>query len=98
MRRACEDSGRNPATLVFSTAQTVCCGADEKEVARRAAAIGREPDELRQHAVAGTPDEVVERLGAYAAIGAERVYLQMLDLDDLDHVDLLAKEVMPRVS
>ena len=98
VRRACEDSGRNPATLVFSTAQTVCCGADEKEVARRAAAIGREPDELRQHAVAGTPDEVVERLGAYAAIGAERVYLQMLDLDDLDHVDLLAKEVMPRVS
>ena len=98
VRRACEDRGRDPATVVYSTAQTVCCGADEKEVARRAAAIGREPDELRQHAVAGTPDEVVERLQAYGVIGAERVYLQVLDLDDLDHVDLLADEVLPRVS
>jgi F420-dependent oxidoreductase-like protein len=98
VRGACEDSGRDPATLVFSTAQTVCCGADEKEVTRRAAAIGREPGELRRHAGAGTPDEIVERLQAYALIGAERVYLQVLDLDDLDHVDLLAEEVLPRVS
>jgi alkanesulfonate monooxygenase len=98
VRSACEDRGRDPATIVYSTAQTVCCGADEKEVARRAAAIGREPDELRQHAVAGTPDEVVERIEAYAAIGAGRAYLQLLDLDDLDHVDLLANEVLPRVS
>lgn len=98
VRGACEDRGRDPATLIFSTAQTVCCGADEKEVTRRASAIGREPGELRQHAVAGTPDEVVERLHSYAAIGAERVYLQVLDLDDLDQVDLLAEEVLPRVS
>ena len=65
---------------------------------RRAAAIGRKADELRAHAVAGTPDEVVERLQTFATIGAQSVYLQVLDLDDLDHVSLLAEEVLPRVS
>jgi F420-dependent oxidoreductase-like protein len=98
VRAACEDRGRDPATLVFSTAQTVCCGADEKEVERRAANIGRQPGELRQSGLAGTPDEVVTRLQEFAAIGAGRAYLQVLDLDDLEHVDLLAEEVLPRVS
>ncbi len=98
VRAACERRGRDPGTLIFSTAQTVCCGKDQAEVARRAANIGREADELRQHGIAGTPDEVVARIEAFAAIGASHVYLQVLDLDDLDHVDLLAKEVLPRVS
>jgi F420-dependent oxidoreductase-like protein len=98
VRAACEMRGRDPDTLICSTAQTVCCGADEAELERRAGNIGRTPDDLRAHGIAGTPDEVVARIQAFAAIGAERVYLQVLDLDDLDHVDLLAKEVLPRVS
>jgi alkanesulfonate monooxygenase len=98
VRAACASRGRDPGTLVYSTAQTVCCGADEDEVARRASNIGRAPDDLRAHGVAGTPDEVVARIEAFAAIGAERVYLQVLDLDDLEHIDLLALEVLPRVS
>jgi len=36
-RRACEEAGRDPATLVFSAAQTLAVGADEQEVRRRAA-------------------------------------------------------------
>ncbi len=98
VRAACEDRGRDAGTLRLSTAQTVCCGANDAEVERRAAAIGRKADELRAHGVAGTPDEVVERLQAFAAIGAQSAYLQVLDLDDLDHVSLLAEEVLPRVS
>ncbi len=98
VRAACEDRGRDPGTLRFSAAQTVCCGANEAEVQRRAAAIGRKADELRAHAVAGTPDEVVERLQTFATIGAQSVYLQVLDFDDLDHLSLLAEEVLPRVS
>jgi hypothetical protein len=47
--------------------------------------------------VAGTPDEVVDRLARFAAEGSERVYLQVMDLADLDHLRLLADEVMPRV-
>jgi alkanesulfonate monooxygenase SsuD/methylene tetrahydromethanopterin reductase-like flavin-dependent oxidoreductase (luciferase family) len=76
----------------------VCCGADEAEVTRRAAKIGRKPDELRANGAAGTPDEVVARLQAFGGIGAETIYLQVLDLDDLEHVELIAKEVLPKVS
>jgi alkanesulfonate monooxygenase len=98
VRAACAARGRDPESIVLSAAQTVCCGIDEVEVERRAAKIGRKADELREHAVAGTPHEVIERLQEFAAIGAERVYLQVLDLDDLEHMELLAKEVMPAVA
>ncbi|HWD55759.1 MAG TPA: LLM class F420-dependent oxidoreductase [Acidimicrobiales bacterium] len=98
VRAACEQRGRDPKTLRLSAAQVVCCGADEAEVARRAAAIGRQPDELRANGAAGTPDEVVARLRAFADIGADTIYLQVLDLDDLDHVELIAQEVLPKVS
>lgn len=98
VREACERAGRDPATLRLSVAHTVCCGRDEAELARRAASIDREPGELRESSFAGTPEEVAERLRAYADLGAERAYLQVLDLDDLDHVALLAKEVMPLVA
>ena len=98
VRAACEASGRDPESIVLSAAQTVCCGIDEVEVERRASKIGQTADALRQHAVAGTTHEVIERLQEFAAIGAERVYLQVLDLDDLEHIELLAKEVMPAVG
>lgn len=73
-------------------------GRTDKEVARRAAVIGREVDELKANGLAGSPAEVVEKLGRYAAVGSQRVYLQMLDLDDLDHLELIAAEVMPHVA
>ena len=98
VRAACEDRGRDPATLRLSAAQVVCCGADEAEVRRRAANIGRQPDELRANGATGTPDEVVARLQAFAEIGAETVYLQVLDLDDLDHLALISEAVLPRVA
>jgi alkanesulfonate monooxygenase len=98
VRAACQSAGRDPATIVLSAAQIVCCGADETEVARRAKAIGRDAGELRANGVAGTPDEVVERLRAFGAVGAERVYLQVLDFDDLDHVRLLSQRVLPHLA
>jgi F420-dependent oxidoreductase-like protein len=98
VRAACEDRGRDPGTLRLTTAQTVCCGVDETEVERRAANIGQKAADLRAHGIACTPDEVVARLQAFAAIGAQTAYLQVLDLDDLEHIELIAKEVLPRVS
>ena len=76
----------------------MCCGANDAEVERRAANIGRKVDELRANAVAGTPDEVVARLQQFGDIGADSVYLRVLDLEDLDHVELLSEEVLPRLS
>ena len=98
VRAACEARDRDPATMTFSAAQVVCCGADEAEVVRRAKAIGRQPDELRANGAAGTPDEVVARLRAFAEIGATTVYLQVLDLTDLDHIALLADAVLPQLD
>lgn len=92
---ACEDTGRDPATMVWSAAMVVCCGADEAEFARRAKAIGRQPDELRESGAAGTASEVVDRIGAYTEAGAQRIYLQVLDLSDLDHLRLIASDVTP---
>jgi F420-dependent oxidoreductase-like protein len=90
VREACEAEGRDPATMTFSAALVLCVGADEAEVERRAASIGREADELRQNGVAGTPDEARATLRRWADAGAERIYLQVLDLSDLDHLDLAA--------
>lgn len=97
VRAACDTIGRDPDSLVYSCALVVCIGADEAEIARRAAAIGRDVGELRENGLCGTPAEAVERLTQWAAIGTERVYLQMLDLADLDHLDLIAAEVLPHV-
>ncbi|MGY1724681.1 LLM class F420-dependent oxidoreductase [Blastococcus sp. SYSU DS0533] len=98
VREACEEAGRDPSSMVFSSALVLCVGRDEAELARRAAAIGRDVDELREHGVAGTPAEAVEVLGRYAEAGAQRVYLQVLDLSDLDHLDLVAGEVAPQLG
>ncbi|MGH3509485.1 MAG: LLM class F420-dependent oxidoreductase [Nocardioidaceae bacterium] len=95
VRAACEAVGRDPGELVYSNALTVCCGADEAGVRRRAEAIGEDVDDLRANGVAGTPAEVLERLGSFAEVGSERVYLQLLDLADLDHLHLIAEEVVP---
>ena len=97
VRAACERIERDPASLTWSNALVVCVGSDEAEIARRAAAIGREVDELRVNGLAGTPEEVVGKIGRYAALGAQRIYLQVLDLADLDHLRLIASEVMPHV-
>ena len=94
---ACEAVGRAPDSLVRSAALTVVCGRDDAEVRRRAEAAGRDLDELRRDAVVGTPAECVETLGRYASVGTERTYLQVLDFGDLDHLDLIAAEVMPHV-
>ena len=96
--RACRDVGRDPAEVRRTAAQVLCCGADEAEVRRRADAIGREVDELRQNGLAGTPEEVLSKLERFAAIGISRVYLQVLDLDDLEHLDLVAERVLPETG
>jgi F420-dependent oxidoreductase-like protein len=95
---ACRELGRDPATLGRSTTQVLCTGHDEAEVARRAGAIGRDPDELRANGLAGTTEEVVDKLGALGErAGLQRVYLQILDLSDLDHLELVAATIAPQV-
>lgn len=90
---ACRTVGRDPGELVWSVALTVAAGRDDGEVDRRARSAGREPEELRRNGLTGTPERIRDQLGAYAALGVTRVYLQVLDLDDLDHLELLGELV-----
>lgn len=92
---ACRVLGRDPGTLRRSIAQVLCAGGDDTSVRRRAAAIGREPDELRARGLAGTAAEIVDKIGRFAEVGVERVYLQVLDLSDLDHLEFVAGHVVP---
>lgn len=94
---ACAEAGRDPGSLVYSAAQVVCCGKDEATVARRADAIGRDVAELRANGLAGSPAEIADKLGTFAEAGAQRLYLQVLDLDDLDHLSDIASDVLPQV-
>ncbi|WP_327279096.1 MULTISPECIES: LLM class F420-dependent oxidoreductase [unclassified Streptomyces] len=98
VRRAAEEAGREADDLVYSNALVVCVGKDDAEVARRAEAIGRDVEELKANGLAGSPAEVVEKIGAYAAVGSSRVYLQLLDLDDLDHLELISAQVLSQLG
>jgi F420-dependent oxidoreductase-like protein len=86
-------------TLRYSAAQTVAIGVDDAEVARRAEAIGHDPGVLHgAGGLAGTPNQVVDVLGQFAELGAARAYLQVIDLTDLDHLELIASAVAPQVA
>jgi F420-dependent oxidoreductase-like protein len=97
VREACVAAGRDEGSMTFSAAQVVCGGRTAAELEKRAAAIGRQPDELRKNGLAGTPEQIAAKIADYAALGATRMYLQVLDLDDLDHLELLA-ELIPAVG
>ncbi|MFI0820400.1 LLM class F420-dependent oxidoreductase [Streptomyces sp. NPDC021098] len=98
VRAAAEEAGRKGDDLVYSNALIACVGKDDAEVARRAAAIGREVPELKENGLAGSPAEVVEKIGRYAEAGASRIYLQILDLDDLDHLELISSQVQAQLG
>ena len=96
VRAACDAAGRR-RPLIYSSCLTTVCGRDDAEIARRAAAIGQPVDKLRTGGLCGTPAEIVDTIGSFADAGASRIYLQLMDLADLDHIELLAAEVLPQV-
>ncbi|BBY27705.1 LLM class F420-dependent oxidoreductase [Mycolicibacterium sediminis] len=96
---AVADAGRAADSLTYSAAFVLCAGRDDAEVARRAATIGREVDELRENSpLAGTAAQIVDRLAPFIEAGVQRVYLQTLDMSDLDHLDYFASEVVRQLA
>ncbi len=95
VREACERQDRDPASMRFSSALVLCVGVDEKEFARRAETIGHDPSELRRDHLGGTVEEVADRVRRYRDAGTDRLFLQVLDLTDLDHLRLVAQDVIP---
>lgn len=95
VRAALQEVGRAPDDITYSAAFVLCAGRDQAEIRRRADAIFRDVDELRTNTpLVGTPAEIVDRLAPFAEAGVQRVYLQVLDIADLDHLELFANEVI----
>lgn len=93
----CERIGRDAQTMTWSAGLVVCCGETEQTFVRRANTIGREPDELRANGACGSPQEVADAIARFHAAGASRIYLQVLDLADHEHLRLIAAEVVTRL-
>lgn len=96
VRAACEEAGRDPATLKLSVALPTILGADERTVERRAAAIGQTRAQFDNGAnLIGRADEIAEKVERLRALGADRVYFQLLDLRDVDHADEIGADLLP---
>jgi F420-dependent oxidoreductase-like protein len=106
---ACESVGRDPRTLPLTLMATCVVGEDQAQVLERVRGVlevfgsgGEDPGavlaERRERWVAGTPDVVVERLGALAEAGVERVYLQHLAHRDTEMVELIGEAVLPALA
>lgn len=97
VRAACTKVGRDPSSIIYSVAGTLGVGHDEDEARRRVAVSGADFDALRAGGgLVGTAGEVVDRLRVYEAMGVSRFYMQLQDLQDMDHLDLVAEHVMPK--
>ncbi len=92
---AWEREGRDPAELRFSAMVTIVVGSDEAEVRRRIELLGRDPGST---GVAGTVERVTERLLELEEAGVQRVMLQHLLHTDLETIELIGSELVPKVS
>lgn len=100
---ACDRVGRpvdGPTALRRSSGVPVACGRTDAEARRRGETL-HEPDSAlpaREASLIGSPEQLVERIGALGEAGADRVYLRISDMTDLDHLDLIASEVLPKLA
>ncbi|MEW2440694.1 LLM class F420-dependent oxidoreductase [Micromonospora marina] len=101
VREACDRAGRDAsgrAPLTLSAGIVVAIGRTDAEAQRRAAPLHVTSALPPEDPVVGSPAQLVDRIGEFAAIGAARVHLRLIDFDDLDHVELIAAEVLPRLD
>ncbi len=95
---ACEAIDRDPASIRRTAALIVCCGEDDAMVARRAQAVGWSVEDLTRFGACGSPADVAARIKEWGAAGATTVYLQILDMSDLDHIRLIGRQVAPLLA
>ncbi|MEV0000945.1 LLM class F420-dependent oxidoreductase [Micromonospora sp. NPDC050980] len=101
VREACDRTGRDAsgrAPLTLSAGIVVAIGRTDAEAHRRAAPLHVTSALPPEDPVVGSPAQLVDRLGEFAAVGTTRVHLRLIDFDDLDHVELIAAEVLPQLD
>ena len=89
-------SGREPLTL--SSGIVVAIGRTDAEARRRAAPLHVKSALPAEDPVVGSPAQLVDRIGEFAGIGTSRVHLRLTDLTDLDHLELIAADVLPQLA
>lgn len=108
VRAGLREAGRDPAEVTTSLMTWFYVGRDEDEwrdrverSRRRDPAAGSFDEYLaeisRDHFV-GTPEQVVERLREYEAVGVQRVFLNHELVEDDEHLELVAREVLPALA
>ncbi|MEU8232912.1 LLM class F420-dependent oxidoreductase [Actinoplanes sp. NPDC048967] len=95
VRAASERYGRS---VKLSAGIVVALGRTDEEAQRRAAPLHVPSALPPEDPVVGSPDALVQRIGEFAAIGATRVHLRVIDMSDLEHVELIASRVLPQVG
>lgn len=86
---------RKPSDVRRSMMTGCIFGKNTAALNEKIAARGRTFEQLRERGViVGDAGQVVEQLGQLAQAGLQRVMLQWLDLEDLDGLEVLAKQVL----
>jgi F420-dependent oxidoreductase-like protein len=98
VRRACADADRDPASMRMSVALPTVVATSDADYRRRLAAIGEDPATFADVNIAGSPAAAVEKIRRLRDLGADRVYLQLIDMRDLEHLELIGTEVLPHVN
>jgi F420-dependent oxidoreductase-like protein len=96
--RVREASLRYDRELLLSAGIVVAIGRNDQEIARRAAPLHVKSALPPEDPVEGSPSALVQRIGEMAEIGAGRVHLRVTDMTDLDHLDVIASDVLPQLT
>jgi len=89
-----KENGRDAADVKRSLMTQVVFGKDE--AALQAKLAGRSADELiGRGMIVGTPSSIVDQISLYAEAGVERFMLQWINLDDIEGLELMARDVLP---
>jgi F420-dependent oxidoreductase-like protein len=89
-----QQNGRDAADVKRSLMTQVVYGKDD--AALQAKLNGRTASELIERGmIVGTGSAVAEQISGYAEAGVERFMLQWINLDDIEGLELMAREVLP---
>ena len=87
-------NGRSSSSVVRSQMKGLVYGRNQTELNQKL--NGQSADTLFQRGlIAGTPNQIIDQLHQFAALGLQKVMLQWPDFDDLDALESLATAVLP---
>jgi alkanesulfonate monooxygenase SsuD/methylene tetrahydromethanopterin reductase-like flavin-dependent oxidoreductase (luciferase family) len=103
-------AGRRPGDVRRTLMVQVICYRNEADLAGRVRHLAeREPSASPKalldgllsrspNVIAGPPDQVLERIAAYGAVGVQEIMVQRMDLDDDEGLQVIAEEVLPKLG